>query len=288
VGSYLFQCRRACLGVMLAAAITGPLLSAGCDEPVGVADDPWRSIRLREFDSAAEAFAASTSPLDRYGKALVDSVCTNTDIDSARRELEALSRQPGEVAAWAALALVRLDHVPPRSDANPDAQKLKAAYAEIISKFPATLVADEAMLYRGALFVREEDPTAFQAGLAELDTYLRERPGTPYESAFHMLRASALRKLGQPREELAALLKAQASREVDPSNPMLTNANDLFGIGVRAQFDVGDFTTARTYYQRLLREYPTDQRVFLVHALMKEMDEVESRLRRELAQEGQS
>jgi len=57
-------------------------------------------------------------------------------------------------------------------------------------------------------------------------------------------------------------------------------------IAVYAEFDAGDFKTAREYYRRLIDEYPTDNKVYMAKMALERLDEVEAQIRRELLAEG--
>lgn len=54
---------------------------------------------------------------------------------------------------------------------------------------------------------------------------------------------------------------------------------------MKAEFDLGDFTLAREFYQKLIKEYPTDQRVFPAKLALKRMDETEAKIRAEIGKE---
>ncbi len=279
--------RPSVLGCVLSAlSAIGLALSVGCDDnktPTIAADDAgaWRSFRFQDFSAARVAFSGGTRPLDAYGLAMLESIGTGKDFEASRAKLRKLigDAPTDPLAAWAALGLVRLDHVPPRSDAAIDPEKLKADYFKVIADYPATAAADEAMLFRGSLLAQGKTPADLQRALAEIDAYMQARPGNGYMSAMHSLRASIFQGLKMPREQLDAAIAAVKTKQLDPTNPMFNNAWDYFSIGVLAQFDAGDFATARTYYQKMIDEYPNEQRVFLARQLMHEMDELEARLR---------
>ena len=63
------------------------------------------------------------------------------------------------------------------------------------------------------------------------------------------------------------------------SNPAANNILEYYRIGLMAQYDVGDFATARHYYHKFLEEYPTDQRAFNVKLELARMDQLEQKLR---------
>jgi tetratricopeptide (TPR) repeat protein len=180
---------------------------------------------------------------------------------------------------WLALARVRLDHVPPRSDVTLDAGKLKGDYRAVIERHPGTPAADEAMLYRASLLAQSTDAAELTAALDEVRAYIAGKSDLRYVSPLHGLRAAMFQSLKRYPEQLEASILQLQTREIDPSNPNQNFAWDYFSIGVLAQFDVGDFATARTYYNKLIAEYPNEQRVFLARKLMDDMDRIEQTLR---------
>ncbi|MCX7916082.1 MAG: hypothetical protein N3A53_07245, partial [Verrucomicrobiae bacterium] len=82
-------------------------------------------------------------------------------------------------------------------------------------------------------------------------------------------------------EQLAALVAQLESLETDPLNPTRDVSALYWQIAAVACFDVGDLVLARAFYERFIREYPTDSRVFFAKQQLRRIDELEARLRRE-------
>jgi tetratricopeptide (TPR) repeat protein len=268
-----------------------------CDRPASSLDsrDPhdaaWLNFRLREFAEARKAFDAviadgsrDDGDLARFGLILNDSVGEGRDFDLARRELQAkLDAEPdGLIAPWVMLALVRLDHVPPTSDVSLDVPKLIAAYTAVSERYPGTLAAAEAQLYRAALLAGATDNASLVEARQYIETLLGETGEHPFRQPLYSLLSSTLTRLKDHPAALAAQIRSLETKEIDPANPNLDNAFDYFSIAINAQYDVGDFETARIYYRKLLEEYPADQRVFLAKTNLAEMDRIEAELRAEL------
>ena len=61
----------------------------------------------------------------------------------------------------------------------------------------------------------------------------------------------------------------------------MENSTDYWYIAVVAEFEVGDFETARKYYRLLMTEYPRDRRNFGAKTAIERMDALEEKLRKE-------
>ena len=69
--------------------------------------------------------------------------------------------------------------------------------------------------------------------------------------------------------------------EVDPENPDQDHSWRYWNIATIAEFEVGDFETARLYYGKLIKSFPTDARMYAAEVALERMDEIEARFRRE-------
>jgi hypothetical protein len=87
---------------------------------------------------------------------------------------------------------------------------------------------------------------------------------------------------------LHAKIKELETRKVDPKYPYIDNSGYYWIIATIAEFEAGDFETARKYYRQLLKEYPVDFRKYSVRKSLKRMDAVETKMRREISQGGDS
>jgi tetratricopeptide (TPR) repeat protein len=287
--------------------------------PRALLEKGWGHFRLEEFAEAREAFEAAlekvapsfpsppptgigpaTSPntategsiadAERdslrlqatYGLALIASLARHGDASAeAHRLFQAVidgDRSPTrEMAAWAALALVRDKALPATADAP--IEDPGSGYTAVMERYPETPAAEEAFLYRTALDVETLDPADAQAAIEEIRSYVSAHPQMHWRSALFALQSTAHQTRGEYREALAAAIASVQAREPDPANPRQNNILEYYRIGMMAQFDVGDFATARAYYARFLAEYPRDQRAFLVKLLLEHLDRTEAALR---------
>jgi tetratricopeptide (TPR) repeat protein len=287
------------------------LVVAGCERarveapPRELLEKAWSHFRLEEFEEAREAFAAALEkvadakdgpeaegPGERerlqlnatYGLALVASLAHHGEEPAeARRLFErviALDHSPTrETAAWAALALVRDAALPATADAAIDRAAVSAGYGEVMEKYPATPAAEEAFLYRTAMLVETLERGDARRAVEEVRAYMGAHPAARLRTALFALESTAHGTLGEYREALAAAIASVESKEADPANPQANTILEYYRIGMMAQFDVGDFATARAYYAKFLAEYPRDQRAFVVRLLLEHLDRTEVALR---------
>jgi hypothetical protein len=61
----------------------------------------------------------------------------------------------------------------------------------------------------------------------------------------------------------------------------MENSTDYWSIAVVAEFEAGDFDTARKYYKLLMGEYPRDRRNFGALKAIERMNALEEKLRME-------
>ena len=91
--------------------------------------------------------------------------------------------------------------------------------------------------------------------------------------------AVSYQTLNMPEERLRAEEQSLETTEVDPTNPFTEFAWQYWNLATIAEFEVGDFDTARKYYRKLIEEYPTDIRLYGAKQALKRMDEVEAKIR---------
>ena len=77
-----------------------------------------------------------------------------------------------------------------------------------------------------------------------------------------------------PEEKLRSLIKALETKEIDPLNPRMENAGAYWEVAVTAEFQAGDFITAKKFYQRLIDEYPQERRRFAAIFAIKRIDRI--------------
>ena len=94
----------------------------------------------------------------------------------------------------------------------------------------------------------------------------------------YSLQAACWRTLKKPQRELDAAIEALETREIDRDNPKQDSSGAYWSIATLAEFGVGDFDTARTFYGRLMEEYPQDVRRYGAQNALRRMTDLETRL----------
>jgi len=283
------------------------IASAGCFGPRQAEKLPagelirlaWDDFRLQEYKRALRRFQAAldqapTGSVERcqalYGMATVWNLrLPLADQDkkrAARLYRQVIDEAPeSDLAAWSMLALARMKHlVPPGRD--PDYDEVRRAYQKVLERYPGTLAADEAFIYLQSTYVATLEPGPTRKAVKALKKFIRERPDSGFISAAWSLLAVSYQTLDMQKERLDAELHALATREVDPSNPYQDNAWQYWNIATIAEFEVGDFDTARRYYRKLIQEYPTDIRRYGCEQALKRMDRLEQQIRERLQRGG--
>ena len=277
-----------------------PLLAAGCareqallpKEPAAAVAAGWENYRSSEYDRAVKLFeaAAMSAPTgsEERAQALFGLATAwnlrrpGEDRKKAQAYYEQVVEEGSESAAgpWAALGLARLQHLVPVGE-EPDYTVVRSGYQRVIDRYPGHLAAQEAFIYKMSTFIAtlKEDETRY--ALAGLQKFVK----TPGQKAFLQpawsLMAVGYTTLKEPEQRLYAEIMALRTTEVDPTNPFTEFAWAYWNIATIAEFDVGDFDLARSYYRRLLNEYPRDIRVFGAREALQRMDRVEAGLRAE-------
>lgn len=286
----------------LAFGLVAELLVGGACAPTpgtSSAADPlaegWTRYRYGEFDAAISAFdAVVTASADDdarrldglFGLATTWNLRTPVgDQDKARaRQLytDLLAQAPdGHLAPWCLLALARMKHLVPVGS-DPDLPVVRAAYQAVIDRFPEHLAGHEAFLYLQSTYIQTLDPVPTRQAVAALLDFIETHPGSGFLSGAWQLVGAGYETLHEPDRQLAAELRALETMEFDLSNPKQENSGVYWRIAVIAEFEAGDFDTARRFYRRLMDEYPQDIRVFASEEALVRMDRVEADLRQQL------
>jgi len=187
-----------------------------------------------------------------------------------------------DLAAWSLLALARLKHIVP-VDQDPNAVETRQAYQKCIDRFPDHPAADEAFIYQQSTWVvtaKAEDATK---AADALEKFVSQKPNSKFSSPAYHLLSKAYETLRKPDQQLQARIKAMELEEQDPENPENELANAYWNIATIAEFDAGDFATARKYYQRLIDEYPTDIHKYGAKLALQRMDNMEATLLKEVS-----
>jgi tetratricopeptide (TPR) repeat protein len=212
------------------------------------------------------------------------------DVDRAVKLLdEAIQIDPADnTKPWAMLMKARLPDL--RDVGVDDLEKLvepkaRPLYREVIEKYPDHLAGDEATAYLITSLVVERDTASLEEAVKLANRLTSRRPDSPWASYVMQMKSSALRVLGRYEERLQVEQDALALAEKNNKVGTTQFIGMYWNIGIIAEFEVGDFEIARKFYNRIITEYPTEQRVFSAKYALKRLDRVEAELRAEIAKE---
>jgi len=182
------------------------------------------------------------------------------------------------LAAWSALAIARMQHLVP-VDQEPDYPAVRSAYQQVIDHYPAHPAAHEALIYQQSTLIMTLDPLSTRSAIERLQLFVREHGASKFASAAWNLIANGYETLGEHDPLLDARLRELESVEIDPNNPALSDLSwRYWQIATTAEFKAGRFDIARTYYQKLIDEYPLDFRKFPSRQAIARMDQMERNL----------
>lgn len=278
------------------------LLVAGCGEtsvPKGEDDllaYGWSRYRIGEYKQAITSFDALLASGDLteddrlkalYGKATTWDL--RQPVPSQDNELAStLYRQiireapESDVAAWSSLALARMLHLAP-VDSEPVYDEVRAAYQDVIDRYPAHLAGQEALIYQQSTLIMLLDPVIASNAITRLQQFVKTYPESSFVTAAYNLMAQGYETMGEYDLQLEARIKELDTLEIDPSSPA---ASDLswryWQLATTAEYLTGRFDVAREYYQKLIDEYPLDFRKFASKQALARMDRVEQQLKEEL------
>ncbi|MBA4388413.1 MAG: hypothetical protein C0404_10565 [Verrucomicrobia bacterium] len=299
IGNQMTRDRRVVLRMCLAGVslLAIGIVASGCArkqavDPAAALSAGWEFCRAGEFGPAVLSFddarraTGTNDPL--HIKALYGLASTwnlrrpGEDTEKAGRIYQQVvdMAPASDLAAWSMLAQARMKHLVPVGQ-EPDYPAVREAYQRVIDRFPNHLAGEEAFVYQQASLVASLKDEDARTALANIDRFLQEHPASRLVSALWGLTANCRETLRQPREQLDAAIKAFETRPVDPTNPKEENTWAYWRIATLAEFEVGDFATARTFYGRFVAEYPNDDRTYGAKMALARMDALEARLREE-------
>ncbi len=283
-------------GMLLAGLLASGL--AACSKKAAQAGNAasligegWTAYRLSEFSNAALAFEAARAAADKgsdewsmatYGLATTWDLRRPSENPELATELykEILAGAPnGPMGPWTELALARQQHLVPVGE-EPDYDAVNAAYQHIMEKFPGHLAAKEAFLYLQSIQLAKLDPQSTRKAVKKLAEFA-SREQKEFVSPAWSLLAVAYNTLNEQEQRLHAEKTSFDTTEVDPSDPYIEFAWAYWNLATIAEFEVGDFALARTYYTLLLEKYPTDIRVYGCKQALERMDALEAKIRAE-------
>jgi len=269
----------------LLACVAGCAKQQQTASPKDLIAAAWINYSLGEFDQAViklDSALPQTEPSSDlqlqalYGLATTWNLRRPGEDPDLARELyqKIIATAPNhDLAAWSQLGLARMIHLVPVGD-EPDYDQVLKAYQEVIDKYPRHLAGTEAFIYKMAILVSSLDEKKTRQAVAEIEEFVKHPENTFIGPAWSLL-AVAYTTLNQPEKRLAAEEESLKTTEVDPTNPFTEFAWQYWNLATIAEFECGDFDTARIYYNRLITEYPTDIRVYGAQQALVRMDGVE-------------
>ncbi len=290
----------AVLVVALLGLSAGGCREAASDGPEAAVEEGWRWFRGGEFSLAAKAFEAARAAAGTNGVLRQAALYGLANTWSLRRPgenplkatgyyQEVIAADPAsDLAAWSALALARMRTAPVGGELTGLDVQVRA-YQEVADAYGSHAAGEEAFLFQQA--ARLNDPLAGQEPdvLAKLDAYLQANPATPWRLTILRMIAHCCDALGLRERRVAVMLQELEGREAAAAAAG-TQADNLiayWSLATAAHYDLGDFDLARDFYGRLIRDYPTDQRVFPAKQALRRMEATEQTLRVELAAAGE-
>ena len=283
-------------GLLLAGLLAGGFSACAkkasrAGDAAALIGDGWTAYRLSEFQNAALAFEAARAAAEKgsdewamatYGLATTWDLRRPGENPELATELyrEILAAAPeGSMAPWTELALARQQHLVPVGQ-DPDYEAVNAAYRHIMEKFPGHLAAKEAFLYLQSIQLAKLEPKSTREAEKKLLEFARREQKEFVSPAWSLL-AVAYNTLNEQEQRLQAEKTSFDTTEVDPSDPYIEFAWAYWNLATIAEFEVGDFDLARTYYNLLLEKYPTDIRVYGCKQALERMDALEAKIRAE-------
>jgi tetratricopeptide (TPR) repeat protein len=260
-----------------------------------IVNQAWTAYRLNEFHDAIRHFEAARAAAEvgsddwamaTYGLGIVWDLQRPGEDPAKATKLfnEAMEKAPDSpIAPWVELALVRQKHLVPVGK-EPDYDAVKAGFQHIIDTYPGHLAAKEAFLYLEGIRLSELAPESSRVAESNLLAFV-EREDHEFVSPAWSLLTVAYVTMDEQEKRLHAEEESFANVEKDPLDPSVEYAWAYWNLGTIAEFEVGDFDLARKYYKELLKEYPNDIRVHGCKQALKRMDDMEARIRAELAAE---
>jgi len=270
-----------------------------CDNSVDVQDpitEGWERFRMGKFDESVFLFDSvrrgeSTKDANvvdaTYGLATVWDLrmpMTSQDKDLAKELYQEVidSAPKHKLASWSSLAIARMKHLVPVGQ-EPNYDEVIKAYNSVWNEYPDMQAGQEAFIYLQASLIQTMEPSKIQRSTEALQKFITNHPKSGLRYAAWSLLAQSYAIQGKGEELLNAEIETLNSQEIDISNPFAENSWRYWKIAVTAEFEAGEFDVARKYYQMLIDEYPQDIRRYGCEAALQRMDDIEHKIRNELA-----
>jgi outer membrane protein assembly factor BamD (BamD/ComL family) len=251
----------------------------------------WFQFRTGEYNQALKVFGKVLKGVPEKSEYQVQALyglgCTQAlklpNADKSAAEMifkDIIAKFPdSDYAIWSMLALTRMKHIVP-SGTIPDYPDLRKGYQEIYDKFPNHIAGQESFIYLIETYLATFTGEDAEIAKTKLSEFLKKYPDSSFVGTAWTLYARACETLDLKQEMLDARIKGLEKKELDPTNPKMENSTDYWSIAVVAEFEAGDFDTARKYYKLLMAEYPRDRRNFGALMAIERMDALEDRLRK--------
>jgi len=151
---------------------------------------------------------------------------------------------------------------------------VRRKYQRVIDEFPGRQAADEAAAFYGVSLteqLRVDDPNQeyLRNGLAYMEKWVAANPKSPYQRLVYGQLAQGYESLKDYRQQLKAMLKAV---ETCPDKQLVNLSMEYYRIAAVADLRANEPELARTYYQKLLDEYPTDYHIFLCKRALQRLN----------------
>ena len=169
---------------------------------------------------------------------------------------------------WASWGLLSYAKIPELKVLNPDYSTAVSRYYRVMSEYPNTNAAQEAVLQLAlALLVSDKEKGAGQ-GVEELKKWLKEYPNPKYTAQIELLLGKLYRyPLGNYRESVNHSIKAFELGLLTLPQQVST----CWTIAIIAEKELKVRNLAIKYYNRFLKEFPRDQTVFMAKQGLKRL-----------------
>ncbi len=250
----------------------------------------WRQFNIGEYGNALKLFQQGVSSKDsaislqgRYAMGITWGLRQGgADKEKAAEIFECIAAEfpKHDMAAWSLLALARQKQIV-APDKTPDYDDVRKAYQRLVDRFPSHPAADEAFIYQQATYLASLSKDDARTAIGNLKRFISDKNTSQFISPAWALIAKCHEILNEPEAQLDAIKKSLDTQIVDPNDPFVDNSGLYWNIATLAEFGTGDFATARSFYNRMMKEYPQDVRNFSARLALERMDKVEERMKKE-------
>lgn len=254
-----------------------------------VLETGWRQFNIGEYGNALKLFQQAAYSKDsnislqsRYAIGITWGLRQGcADKEKAAEIFESIITEfpKNDMAAWSLLALARQKQIV-APDKTPDYDDVRKAYQRLVDSFPSHPAAEEGLIYQQATYLVSLSKDDARTAIGNLKRFISEKNTSQFISPAWALIAKCHEILNEPEAQLNALKKSLDTQIVDPNDPFVDNSGLYWNIATLAEFGTGDFATARSFYKRMMKEYPQDVRNFSARLALERMDKVEEKLKK--------